>query len=710
MASVEYHHVHLFVDELKPFDEYHAAEAVFNEFLDQADLADHEGSAKLFREIAERQSFPAPDKDSYSHVGQDVVMQLICGAGMRIKGVHSGLETTSVFLGSPDPNGMKLIVTAVNNNDSSEPPQKKHKSGENDSRETFDHFRAEHIHRFMNSQSGRQGVGALCFEVHGQDELHAIHSRYQTLHPKLVCHGGIHSYELSESTTVRVLHVAAYYGYDKHGKPLGGPDLGTMLRFIQIDGDKSDVCVLPGIASLDDSVEFSSLSHPTYPDHWVSNVFNRNEFLATLQATLGFTPKVDFNAGVVAAGEAIIESTVTGNTTHSTVTTPEKALTNNAQVYLPINNALSEVGHVHLFLREIGQGVQHIASRVNDLCSLVQTANDIRKVTGAGFSFLHIPRSYYGRLTIKDIALAPSHHNTNHNNNNDNHNHNQNGHKNNNGQSNSDHEQTNGQSKVSEEEASVIYNALVDSGHVTITGIVDINLTSDVVRGIIHKTGVKIGDKETSVVEAVLRGRYINMYKFLGDHVDEEAYLKIVRNQVLVDIQGQDVLYQIFTSCILQRGPNEEAPFIEYIQRVCSQQSDAQGNPLPIKPGCGGFGIRNFLTLFLSIEVSKAMGQVEAAKDRGDHAAANRAQRMVDEFTAQLDESNPILTSISDAMTAEGDALDQANRAQDPEAKQALLDQANEFRQKKLDGQEALKVCSDKYKKRMETLRLEVVA
>lgn len=31
------------------------------------------------------------------------------------------------------------------------------------------------------------------------------------------------------------------------------------------------------------------------------------------QETLGFTPKVDFNAGVVAAGEAQIESTVTGN-------------------------------------------------------------------------------------------------------------------------------------------------------------------------------------------------------------------------------------------------------------------------------------------------------------------------------------------------------------------------------------------------------------
>ena len=70
-----------------------------------------------------------------------------------------------------------------------------------------------------------------------------------------------------------------------------------------------------------------------------------------------------------------------------------------SQVYLPINNALSEVGrllafqppwyhdvpwdqpgcgramlcqgHVHLYLKEIGQGVQHIASRVEDLPTLV---------------------------------------------------------------------------------------------------------------------------------------------------------------------------------------------------------------------------------------------------------------------------------------------------------------------------------------------------
>ena len=38
--------------------------------------------------------------------------------------------------------------------------------------------------------------------------------------------------------------------------------------------------------------------------------------------------------------------------------------------------------HVHGFLEEIGQGVQHIASRVDDLPAFVQRANDYREITG----------------------------------------------------------------------------------------------------------------------------------------------------------------------------------------------------------------------------------------------------------------------------------------------------------------------------------------
>ena len=37
---------------------------------------------------------------------------------------------------------------------------------------------------------------------------------------------------------------------------------------------------------------------------------------------------------------------------------------------------------MHGFLEEIGQGVQHIASRVDNIISFVQEANDRRKIFG----------------------------------------------------------------------------------------------------------------------------------------------------------------------------------------------------------------------------------------------------------------------------------------------------------------------------------------
>jgi hypothetical protein len=53
-----------------------------------------------------------------------------------------------------------------------------------------------------------------------------------------------------------------------------------------------------------------------------------------------------------------------------------------------------------------------------------------------------------------------------------------------------------------------------------------------------------------------------------------------------------------------QARTGDEAPFLEFIQRVCKECRDGRCcEGVPVKPGCGGFGIRNFLTLFLSIEV-----------------------------------------------------------------------------------------------------------
>merc|ERR1712061_99664 len=230
---------------------------------------------------------------------------------------------------------------------------------------------------------GRQGVAVLGFAV-TSGSVEAIRAKYAELHPKLllpnmpITYGGM-----------KVLEVYAYYTGEKCTTDA---DTGTMIHFVEVcDDGKTDLCVLPGLPRVE--AKYDGASQSAYCDHWVSNVVSREGFLDTLNDTLGFTPKVDFNAGVVAAGEAQIESTVTGNSAPPLNTTNmTKVLKDQSQVYLPINNALSEVGHVSTFLMELGQGVQHIASRVPDLSLLIQRANDYRKMTGAGLSFLLIPR------------------------------------------------------------------------------------------------------------------------------------------------------------------------------------------------------------------------------------------------------------------------------------------------------------------------------
>merc|ERR1712060_935544 len=152
---------------------------------------------------------------------------------------------------------------------------------------------------------------------------------------------------------------------------------------------------------------------------------------------------------------------------------------------------------------------------------------------------------------------------------------------------------------------------------------------------------------------------------------------------------------QIFTSKVLLRKPGQEAPFLELIQRICSEKTDpVSGKPKAIKPGCGGFGIRNFLTLFLSIEVSKAMKARAAAEDAGNEADIAYNTKLVETFTAQLDESNPILTVISDSMTAEGDAEERGDAAE-----------LTRLRAEKEVANQQLRECSLKYKNLMKTLR-----
>ena len=267
--------------------------------------------------------------------------------------------------------------------------------------------------------------------------------------------------------------ITAYY---KGDKVISDADEGTMLRFVEkklSHSSASKSCKLPGLVEVD--ATFDNTSLPAYCDHWVSNVVSRQGFLDTLEDTLGFTPKVDFNAGVVAAGDAQIESTVTGNTAAPVDTGGDDkiALKDQSQVYLPINNALTPVGHVHGFIEEIGQGVQHVASRVSDLITFIQRANDYRKVMGEGFSFLNIPQSYYGVLMKAQFFKKVD----------------------------------STESLLGDDAASKVMNFAESNGLCDLTGAVPLDITRETVKSKLANCEIVSDDNRGDVMEVIMRAR-----------------------------------------------------------------------------------------------------------------------------------------------------------------------------------------------------------
>merc|ERR1711920_1125465 len=415
----------------------------------------------------------------------------------------------------------------------------------------------------------------------------------------------------------------------------GEADTGTILRFIEVSGGKA--CLL-GARPVEAS--FDNCSQASYFDHIVSNVHDRNVMCETLKDVLDFEPKVDFNAGVVAAGEAQIESTVIGNNSDIRSDDLKTILEDQSQIYIPINNALSPFGHVHLFIEELGQGVQHIAHRVPDLVQFIARANGIRKATGAGMTFKGLPRSYFGTLTLDHLTQAG----------------------------------------LDLRQSKKLWDAMVSAELLSSVGIFhdldssEADIEAKII-AMIKKTD-SVGFPNTTcfmphskkVAEVVSRSRYVNIHTLLKDKLDTETYMLIVRNGILVDIQDADILFQIFSKDILQRNPDDEAPFIETIQRVCAQKPGEQ-----IKPGCGGFGIRNFLALFLSIEMNKAFQIQHEGAIAKDQKKENYGKRMVQAYTDQMNESNPILTAIAEGMTAEGKCKDALANAKSRGERSKLL-------------------------------------
>ena len=336
-------------------------------------------------------------------------------------------------------------------------------------------------------------------------------------------------------------------------------------------------------------------------------------FLQTLEDALGFTPKVDFNAGVVAAGEAQIESTVTGNASPLATTDPAVALRDRAQVFLPTNNALSEVGHVHWYLEELGQGIQHVASRVQSLPQYVQRANDMRAVTGEGFTFLNIPRTYYGLIEPSLLTRGGV-----------------------------DGELCEAMPRsydlsapqgapcplparslpapcllparslpapcplpaanppsgcttepcpcrldgtcaecLSEADALAVIDALRAAGIVDAAGAMSLDADEAAVHEALNAVaGYHKASAPTQAVvqRALRRSIYVNLWKLMGDQLTEAIYLSIVRNKILIDVQGEDVLMQIFTCVVLQREPGTE------VRRQWNPARPPRWQPYPQSP------------------------------------------------------------------------------------------------------------------------------
>ena len=101
------------------------------------------------------------------------------------------------------------------------------------------------------------------------------------------------------------------------------------------------------------------------------------------------------------------------------------------------------------------------------------------------------------------------------------------------------------------------------------------------------------------------------------------------------------------------------------------------------------------------------MQEVSDARKVGDNGREAYAQAMVDCFASQLNESNPILTAISDAMTEEGRCQDMllSLKEKGGAVEKELLKRKDEASRKKSEGNARLMECSSRYNEKMKAIR-----
>ena len=277
-------------------------------------------------------------------------------------------------------------------------------------------------------------------------------------------------------------------------------------------------------------------------DHVVSNVRDREQVLGDFQRWLGLHQFAHFSADQIYSEEArsTIDSTVMAN--------PSRG------VLLPVNQSVQGPNHVDRFIGTYGQGIQHVAFRVDNIAGEVASMINQREQTGVGLMFLPKCPSYYGTLAPSDFD---------------------------------------GLGDLTEGDSQAVYDHLVDKGVVDAFGIVT-PLFDEAWDSITLFVPFELHRSE--ITDVLVKAKYNVLYRLFGNRVSESTYLTCRELGILIDSKdGEDILFQIFTQPLFGH-PSGKTLFFEFLSRDCSA---------PYSPGCGGFGEGNFRRLYQSMETER---------------------------------------------------------------------------------------------------------
>jgi len=231
-------------------------------------------------------------------------------------------------------------------------------------------YNADKARHFYNRHG--TGVSAVCIEVKNAREAYEVST-------KNGAKGVQEPFELmgSESEGGGKVTVAEIDLYSDNSSTVSQHTGETVLRFISYEGFKG--ALLPGYRVVKDP-------HPldygiTKIDHVVGNVFNLENIIAQLKASLGFHTFSKFTKEEI-------------NTPYTSLNS-EVLSSNNERVLLPINESApgKKESQILEYLKAYnGPGVQHLALKSSNILATVKA---MREKSDVGFEFIPTPATYY---------------------------------------------------------------------------------------------------------------------------------------------------------------------------------------------------------------------------------------------------------------------------------------------------------------------------